>query len=203
LIQADLGINLSHFDKCLVNYQQDDVRALRYGIRMSQVSRFSVLAQVVDVAGSTVLDVGCGVGDLYGYLKSEGKRPSAYHGIEINPRMVAAARAKHPDAVFELRDLVADPLPEQSVDYVMESGIFNLATPHWRETTYGTVAAMYRVCRIAVAVNFLSSYSGNSQPDSHYTDPAEMMRFVAEKLSWRFALRHDYRKNDFTVFIYR
>lgn len=203
MMEADLQVALAHFDGQLSRYDAGDSRAVSWNSRASQTSRFAVLSEVGDLRGSEVLDVGCGVGDLYGYLRDQEAGVASYLGIDINPRMASAARRKYPVARFEHRDLLADPPEERSFDYVFESGIFNLATPNWSEIVHPTLEAMFRACRVAVAANFLSRLSGNSDPASYYADPAELIRFVAERMSRRFVLRHDYRANDFAVFVYR
>lgn len=202
-IQADLDSARAFFAPRLTQYADDDPHVVAWGSRQSQESRFAVLTAVGQLEGATVLDVGCGVGDFYGYLLGCGIQPRRYVGVDITPEMVCAARRKYPGVSFEVRDPVAVPFPELAFDFVVESGIFNLETPRWREVTLGVLGAMYRTCRYAVGANFLSALSGNADPSSHYADPAEVLRFVADKLTHRFTLRHDYRQNDFTVFLYR
>lgn len=202
-MQNDLDIAIRHFDGQLACYDAVDPRAVSWSGPESQRSRFDVLVDVGDLNGARVLDVGSGTGALYGYLCERGVRPGAYVGIDIHPEMIARARARFPEALFELRNLLTDPVDDASFDYVVESGIFNLATPHWHDVTFGMLAAMFRACRVGVAANFLSRLSGNAQAESYYADPAEIVRFAGERLSRRFILRHDYRTNDFTLFVYR
>jgi trans-aconitate methyltransferase len=56
------------------------------------------------MARPRVLDVGCGCGTTYACLR---RRGVAYHGIDLSPAAVAAARARaaaDPDATFEVAD---------------------------------------------------------------------------------------------------
>jgi SAM-dependent methyltransferase len=57
-------------------------------------------------AGTTVLDVGCGRGDLCAAAAARGARPT---GVDLADGMVAAARAAHPDLDFRVAD--AEDLP--------------------------------------------------------------------------------------------
>lgn len=203
MLQADLSINLAHFDERLDRFGAEDPQAVSWNSRDSQVSRFAVLAQVGSLEGCRILDVGCGLGDFYGYVQAEAIAVGEYQGIDINPRMIAAARAKYPGVAFEYRDLRENPFPASSFDWVLESGIFNLDMPHWHDVAYGTLRAMFEVCRRGVAANFLSRLSGNSVAGRRYTDPAEIAAVVGESITRKYVLRHDYRSNDFTIFLYR
>ncbi len=67
--------------------------------------------------GSRVLEVGCGLGDLLADL-----RPARGVGLDISPRMVDLARARHPGLEFTLADVERDPLPEGPFDAIVFSG---------------------------------------------------------------------------------
>ncbi len=69
--------------------------------------------------GSTVIDLGCGNGDMLAALK-----PTLGVGIDFNPAAIAEARAKHPDLTFhetEIEAVAGLGLPK--FDYVILSGV--------------------------------------------------------------------------------
>lgn len=55
-------------------------------------------------ADASVLEVGCGAGDLLAALPNERR-----HGIDYLPEVVARARQRHPHITFELGDAIAPP----------------------------------------------------------------------------------------------
>lgn len=63
--------------------------------------------------GSSVLEIGCGIGDTLAALK-----PSRGLGIDISPKMIEIARKKFPDIAFEVGDLEALQVEEQ-FDYIL------------------------------------------------------------------------------------
>ena len=71
--------------------------------RARSASRFTALAAVGALDGCRVLDVGCGLGDLCGYLEGVATRVD-YHGCDLNARMVAAAAARYPAHSFAVSD---------------------------------------------------------------------------------------------------
>jgi len=67
--------------------------------------------------GSSVLELGCGIGNLLSALK-----PSRGLGLDISAEMVRLARAKFPDLQFEVADAEAFHLDEK-FDYVVASDL--------------------------------------------------------------------------------
>jgi 2-polyprenyl-3-methyl-5-hydroxy-6-metoxy-1,4-benzoquinol methylase len=63
-----------------------DPRTLGWGNAAQMAARFATVAGAVEPAGKDVLDVGCGFGDLLGYLNESGRAPASYQGWDINPR---------------------------------------------------------------------------------------------------------------------
>jgi SAM-dependent methyltransferase len=67
-------------------------------------------------AGSRVLDVGCGNGDLLASLDAK----SAV-GIDVSPNAIEQARARHPGLDLRVIDVERDPLPEGPFDVIVLS----------------------------------------------------------------------------------
>jgi trans-aconitate methyltransferase len=72
--------------------------------------------------GETILDLGCGTGDLAHEIAKSG---ASVIGIDLSAEMVAAARAKYPDIDFRVGDGENFSL-EQPVD-----AVFSNAALHW------------------------------------------------------------------------
>jgi SAM-dependent methyltransferase len=67
--------------------------------------------------GSTVLEVGCGTGDLLAAVK-----PSRGVGVDISPEMVRIASSKYPDLDFRVMDACTEPFDEV-FDYILLSSL--------------------------------------------------------------------------------
>ncbi|MBN1258712.1 class I SAM-dependent methyltransferase [Candidatus Peregrinibacteria bacterium] len=65
--------------------------------------------------GGRVLDLGCGNGRLYEMAKP---KEVDYLGVDHNSRLLEKARARFPDARFELADMMDLRLPEEAFDNV-------------------------------------------------------------------------------------
>ncbi len=201
-MEADRKMCLDYYEQELA-WWGENVHAL-WGSVESQRDRFLVLSELGNFEGKSILDVGCGFGDFYGFLREKKILFKSYLGVDISDKMITIAMRKFPDACFDVEDLLIEPSAGASFDFVVASGIFPLETPYWKEITESTLHRMYDLCRIGVGVNFLSSFTtGKKFARSHYTNPGDMVDFVCQNLSPRIILRHDYRPNDFTLYIYK
>lgn len=87
--------------------------------RLAQVEE--MLAGLVE-PGDSLLDVGCGFGDLVPHLPPT-LAPDRYLGLDVNPAFVATAAARHPGHRFETRNLLDLPAEAPGWDWVALVGI--------------------------------------------------------------------------------
>lgn len=200
-LEVDKKIILHYHSARLAKYGQD-VRAL-WGSTESQQIRFKMLSEMGDFNSKSILDVGCGFGDFYTFLKEQNVHPGKYVGIDMNPQMVAVAKGRLPQVTFRVKDILDSKLNEK-FDYVVSSGIFPLETPNWQAITEEKIRSMYQLCKIGTGFNLLSSFTlGEKAADSHYANPLDILDFIFKNLTTRMVLRHDYMPNDFTIYIYK
>jgi SAM-dependent methyltransferase len=177
--------------------------ALNWGSAESQKLRFKVLSEIGIKPGASILDIGCGTADFYGWLVEADQRPTAYFGVDHTPCMIELAQKRFPEARFQ----VADPLQggEEVLgvhDYVFASGIF--AHRQHEPMTYlqECVRRMYDLCRIGTGFNSLSAWMPKPQGNEFNCDPEAVLEFCKTLTPW-VSLRHDYHARDFTVYLYR
>jgi SAM-dependent methyltransferase len=176
------------------------IQAVDWGSPASQELRFDVLCEVGPLDGASLLDVGCGIGDLFAYLKR--RHPTvAYTGVDLVPAMIDAARLRHPSGHWLVRDILADADADR-FDYVVASGIFYLRRTAPLDFLDHTVRRMFALCRRAAVFNTLSARAATHDPDEFHADPGEVLaRCLA--ITPRVVLRHDYMSHDFTVYLYK
>jgi len=170
----------------------------------SQIVRFRVLADSVPLAGKRLLDIGCGVGDLYGYLSA--RVPSVrYLGIDLLEPMVRAARQRHPAGEFVVGDVFGKGSPghERALagelfDVVFASGTFNLNIGNNREFLPGAISRMFELTRDCVVFNLLHERARSRHSHCVYFRPQEIADIVSP-LAAEFRILDDYLFNDFTV----
>ncbi|MFZ5970311.1 MAG: GNAT family N-acetyltransferase [Bacteroidota bacterium] len=197
--QADDQTNIRLYANLLEKYG-NDVRSLNWGSVDSQHKRFEVLASIGDLQGKSILDVGCGLGDFYSWLKQRGKDVD-YYGIDITPQMVERARQKYPKGTFETGSILEVHF-SQDFDYVFASGIFYLRNFEPEKFLHNSIRKMFANCRLGLGFNSLSRWADSYEENEFYADPAAVVNFC-RSLSRKVVLRHDYHPADFTIYLYK
>jgi SAM-dependent methyltransferase len=177
-------------------------RALGFGRRSSQEKRFQSAAQLGDFHGKRLLDVGCGFGDLLGWLKARGVEPR-YTGMDICRPMIERCKKRFKGS--GARFLIGDALTfvtDEPYDYIVASGIFGYDAKDTRKRVQPTLERLFDLTRIGMAVNFLSRCAATRSPGRLYLHPADVLQF-ALKLTPAVRLEHTYLPNDFTLCLYR
>ncbi|WP_282609722.1 class I SAM-dependent methyltransferase [Pelagibius sp. Alg239-R121] len=172
--------------------------------------RFDVMTDLIRPTGKSIklLDLGCGPGLLLDHLAVNPLTvPIDYLGIDLSGKMISAARQRHADRSFEVRDLLTDPLAEQSVDYVIMNGLLT----EKRELSQGEmvtfareiIAAAYRAARIGIAFNVMSTQVDWMRDDLFHWACDDVLEFVTGDLSRHAVIRADYGLYEYTTYLYR
>jgi SAM-dependent methyltransferase len=179
-----------------------DHRSLGFGQRESQKKRFEAVLRHGALHDKSVLDAGCGFGDLLPFLRARGVRPR-YSGIDICPPMIERCHQRFPASArrFVVGD-VLDHRPAGRYDHVVASGLFGLNVPGARERIKPTLDRLFSWCRVGLVVNFLSGHTRKPARARLYVDPGEMLEY-ALSLTPAVRLDHSYLPNDFTLHLYR
>lgn len=124
--------------------------------RRTQLLRFDVMLEMVDLAGRKIVDAGCGAGDLAAYL-IERRIPFAHYiGIDGVADQIAAAQAHRlAHCEFRIADLVREAALLESIDpdLIIISGTLNTMDERTARTL---IERAFRAAREAVIFNFLS-----------------------------------------------
>jgi len=179
----------------------ESYEVLDWASAASQHARFEVLADSVELAGRRLLDVGCGLGDLWAFLKRRGVEVE-YVGVDLLEKMVEAARRRQPDATFVHADLFdpAAPCPfaAQSFDVIFCSGIFNLNLGNNLAFLVSAVRRLMAMSRREVVFNLLHARAEMEAHRYAYYRPDEVLPAI-EPLGWDLRVLDEYLPNDFTV----
>ena len=151
------------------------------------------------MANTRVLDIGCGVGDLYNYLLRR-RIPVTYTGFDILPEMVAHARRRYPEAQFEVRDVLQG-LGSERFEYVLCSGAFNVNFGRNVAAVQKILAELLRCCTRGVAINFLSTRASERDAILFNYDPEALFTYC-QTLTPHIRLLEGYLPNDFTLYLY-
>lgn len=193
---------IAQFFDARADLHGDTPASLDWGSRRTQMLRFAVLAEIGQLEGSSILDVGCGLADFYAYLQTRGISVH-YTGIDLSAKLVAIARNKFPS--LDLR--VANLLEEEfgSFDYVFGSGIHYFKVEDNLGRSETLLRRMYELCRVGVATNLISAdklLPGSLAEHVHAFYPAEVLA-LGRRITDFVTLRQDYLSHDLSLYLYK
>lgn len=178
-------------------------RALFWESRAVQWARFRVLAEIGIKAGDSVLDVGCGFGDLRGWLLSHDLSVE-YTGLDLSPDLIAKAKSIHASKTFIAGDIFDLDVEGRSFDWVVLSGTLNWQLDDGGSYARRVITRMFELCRKGVSFNMLNAdyWQGRSLHELVAFDPGEMLNFC-KGITPDSSCRTDYLDNDFTIYMRR
>ena len=175
-----------------------DIKTVGWGSELSQQLRFEVLFRGLDPKGRTILDVGCGLGDLVPYLESRTGGDFHYIGIDIAGKLIDDARATYGRAgrEFYTGDIFSVTIPP--VDIAVLSGALSFKVDGIELYAYETMKRMFEVSQKAACLNFLSKYVDYELEKNQHYQP-ELVFSKAKQIANCVNLFHDYPLHEFTV----
>ncbi|UCH93764.1 MAG: class I SAM-dependent methyltransferase [Candidatus Aminicenantes bacterium] len=194
--------NLKYFTRLLE--ESDDEHYVVAQSKISHRKRFEKILELGDFNDKTLLDVGCGIGGFFDFLKEKGINCD-YTGVEINPRMIRIAQKKHPEMKnkFFVFDIIEENLNQQ-FDYVISNGPLNLKFESNlnMEMTMRLMEEMYHLAAVGIAITMTSSLTRKPHPTTFYYNPLEILTETFEFCT-NVRLDHTYLPHDFALFCYK
>lgn len=187
----------NHYNPRLKKYEETH-KILDWESREAQYARFDVLVNNVDLQGRSILDVGCGCGDLFAALKEKGLAME-YTGVDLLPGMIEKAQSLHDDGRFLCGDLFgSETICRDSFDVVFTSGIFNLNLGNNAAFFEAALPVLHGHADEVLVINLLNESSPDRDDHYFYFNPAEAQAKM-EALGRRVTVINDYLSNDFTL----
>ncbi len=198
LSDKDYGRIQSFYQESFQKFGDRDARSVRWGNLTDQQKRFAVLSQVTALSGKSVLDVGCGLGDLYKYFLQQGIEVE-YTGIDIVREFVEAAQSRFPQANFMHQDIFDI---DQRFDIVMCSGGLSFKVKDNLSYYQGMIKTMYGLAKQAVSFNMLDNRIHSDDDIYAAYSPIDIADFC-HTIAPRVQVVTDYLPQDFTMYMYK
>lgn len=176
------------------------IDALASGVESRRELRFTMLSEIGISSGDSILDIGCGFGDLYGFLRERNIK-TQYTGIDIVPELVDNATKLYPDATFEHRDIDLQPF-EKKFDWVICSQVLNFRLPDDSNIPFATtmMKSAFAHATKGAAIDFITNYVDFEEDHLFYYSPMEMFD-IAKHITKKVNLRHDYPLYEFCLYL--
>lgn len=173
----------------------------------NQQENFEYLSRIetltgISFKGTSILDVGCGTGDLSAFLRK--KDISDYVGIDIYEPSLERARERYPQETFMNDDLLQMQL-EKTFDYVFCSGGLTLRlTIDNYDFLYSMLSKMWELTTVGIAFNFLSDDDPEPDSDLFFYNPEKVI-MLCQKIAPESVISAVVSPNEYqvTVYMYR
>lgn len=172
----------------------------------SQKLRFRVLAEIADLSGKKIHDIGCGCGHFFGYLKEQNIK-CHYTGSDISYQMIQKAKESYPEGQFHTANILETEADWMKSDFITVSGLFYVKTgftsKEWKDFVSEMLLKMFNFAREGISFNLMSSYVDYEEPHLFYCPPQEMFDFCVKNLARHVVIRHDYNLWEYSVYVYK
>lgn len=164
-----------------------------------QQARFRILSGIADLNSYSVLDAGCGHGDLrefLGRLYPDVK----YYGVDQIPAILSVAVSRYghlANTWFYQGDFSTSSLPE--VDYILACGALSYRNSD-SQFVLKMIKKLFFGCRLGFAFNLLSKTDFDDGLLTAYS--ADYIKAFCFTLTDKVTLVKDYYEHDFTIFMY-
>jgi len=178
LPRKDLLRNTEMYDEYINDYKMDN--GWHPG---NQQYNFKSLLRIEEMTGvplkkASVLDVGCGTGDLFPILKKKGI--SHYVGIDIYEPSLTQAKKKFPDQTFLKGDLLDDAVTG-TFDYAFCSGALTVKLSiNNYDFLQNMIAKMWKLTTVGIAFNVLTDDDTDPDPDLFFYNPEKVIEKCLE-----------------------
>ena len=141
-----------------------------------QYIRFKTFCNFIDFTDTSILDVGCGIGDFAQYLLQKNISFKSFHGIDAMGAMIDTASKRNLlHSTFETIDILKKPNISSNYDWITFSGTLNAMR---EEVARGLIDCSFEACIKGIAFNFLSDQSGRDPKNEDLT-PARRFNTLA------------------------
>jgi SAM-dependent methyltransferase len=201
LHSSDQAEIVARYSKRIAEYGPT-ASALNVGKPDYYARQHEVHCQLMSTDVGSVIDIGCGIGSFYRFLRHRARRIS-YLGIDIVPEFVKAASDALPEAKFVCRDIFKEGLPE-AADHIVMCQVFNsrFKLSNNAEVIREALRIGFGGANISVSIDMLSKYVNYEEESLFYADPEQMFAY-AKTLTPYVALKHDYLPHHFTLALYK
>jgi cyclopropane fatty-acyl-phospholipid synthase-like methyltransferase len=185
------------YEDALRLYGPLDPRSVHWSEVYTQRVRFEALVQIGSLEGTTILDVGCGVGALYRFLQEQ-EISCTYTGIDVVPEFIEEVKKNFPEATFLTGDFNAASI--EQYDYILSSGAMTFRVPEGKACYFSMLKKMYTHAKKGVACTFLHA-SFHPSDETYLAYLPEEVEKECSTYAQESQIITGYLPYDFTVYL--
>lgn len=196
----DTAVVRAYHDDRIKRFGMDATEALGWKNKDSQQQKFHDLDQIGELQGCSVLDLGCGHGDLFPHLE-KAYSEIRYTGVDNVKAFLNVAVQRfgtHSNSRFILGEFSSMQLPKS--DFVICSGALNYrnSEPNY---LYLMINRFFEAASIGMGLNLLNRVDFENGVLAYF-DPVEVAEYCRQ-LTSQVEVRLSHDEDYFTLFLYR
>jgi len=168
-------------------------QGLNWSSYESQKVRFEVITSLLkdELSRCSIVDAGCGFGDLYFYWQENGLHVKSYVGIDSVKNSIQICTERLPKISFTCKDILKDDLP--CADWYIASGTLNILND------FQTWLFLQKILSHSKKGIVFNALEGSKKSENfNYQKKEDIIAFAKSK-GFTCRLINDYLKNDITV----
>ncbi len=180
-------------------------KALQWANYKAAAIRYRELVQDINFNDKSILDAGCGMGDLLPFIYATGAQNFNYLGVDLTEVFIDVASKRFDGHKFRVADPFTDRFKDAPFDIVISSGVMNNNSADWLEKRKKMIAALYKLASEAVAFNMAGGVTPDYFSDASkvaYASSEEIIAFC-KTLTPRIIMRVHYHLKDFTIILFK
>lgn len=196
----------SYFDRL-----GDSPRGMGWPNTPDAIRRYQIMLDVIRQQSTqtdpiSVLDLGCGCGHLYEYLRSNQLNNIQYTGIDLSKRFIDQCHIKYPAADFRHLDVLQSPGQLEIFDYIILNGLFTsrcaMSFQQMWEFAKSLLSLAFHRARHGIAFNAMAKHVDWERDDLFHLPLDTFAAFASGSLSRHFVIRNDYGLYEFSAYVY-
>ncbi len=186
-------INSEKFYTSAIEKHGTTAKGVNWISKHNQNIRFDAILKILptDIDSLSIVDAGCGFGDLYTYMSKKKRTPKEYIGIDSLLDMYSIASEKTGCEII-IADIIKDELP--SADYYVCSGAMNVLNSF---ETHLFMRNCFSTCRDGFVFNVLH---GDKESETYnYLTTGQIKQIAIDLGVETVIIKDDYLEDDITV----
>jgi len=186
-------IDNEKFYKSAIEMHGVSAKGVNWNSKYSQEIRFDILLSMLPrkLEPFSIVDAGCGFGDLYLYAQKKKKYPKKYIGVDSLVDMYSIASERTGCEII-VADICKDNLP--SASYYICSGAMNILKSF---ETHLFMRNCYEASELGFVFNIL--HSNRASETYNYLSTTQIQKIASELKVKKMTIKDGYLKNDITV----
>ena len=186
-------INSEKFYTSAINVHGTTAKGVNWASKENQELRFDIILELLpqDITQFSLVDAGCGFGDLYTYMKKRKREPKHYIGIDSLIDMYSIASENTAQEIM-IADISKDEIPQ--ADYYVCSGALNVLE---KFETHLFIQNCFHASKKGFIFNVL--YGEKESETYNYMTKIELEKIAKDLNITQTIYRDEYMMGDITV----